>query len=83
MYETAVLVFFAVVVLYVVVKGFTVVDEATIKIVERLGKYNRVLTPGVNFLLPFIESIKKPYINTCNSYVILQFLHMKFVWIYM
>ena len=67
MYETAVLVFFAVVVLYVVVKGFTVVDEATIKIVERLGKYNRVLTPGVNFLLPFIESIKKPYINTFDT----------------
>ena len=67
MYETAVLVFFAVVVLYVVVKGFTVVDEATIKIVERLGKYNRVLTPGINFLLPFIESIKKPYINTFDT----------------
>ena len=67
MYETAVMVFFAVVVLYVVVKGFTVVDEATIKIVERLGKYNRVLTPGVNFLLPFIESIKKPYINTFDT----------------
>tara|TARA_B100002052_G_scaffold56398_1_gene49570 strand:- start:354 stop:1310 length:957 start_codon:yes stop_codon:yes gene_type:complete len=67
MYETAVWVFFAVVVLYVVVKGFTVVDEATIKIVERLGKYNRVLTPGVNFLLPFIESIKKPYINTFDT----------------
>tara|TARA_A100001388_G_scaffold188995_1_gene142147 strand:+ start:617 stop:1573 length:957 start_codon:yes stop_codon:yes gene_type:complete len=67
MYETAVLVFFAVVVLYVVIKGFTVVDEATIKIVERLGKYNRVLTPGVNFLLPFIESIKKPYINTFDT----------------
>ena len=67
MYETAVLVFFAVVVLYVVVKGFTVVDEATIKIVERVGKYNRVLTPGVNFLLPFIESIKKPYINTFDT----------------
>jgi len=67
MYETAVWVFFAVVVLYVVIKGFTVVDEATIKIVERLGKYNRVLTPGVNFLLPFIESIKKPYINTFDT----------------
>ena len=67
MYETAVWVFFAVVVLYVVIKGFTVVDEATIKIVERLGKYNRVLTPGVNFLFPFIESIKKPYINTFDT----------------
>ena len=67
MYETAVWVFFAVVVLYVVIKGLTVVDEATIKIVERLGKYNRVLTPGVNFLLPFIESIKKPYINTFDT----------------
>ena len=67
MYETAVWVFFAVVVLYVVIKGFTVVDEATTKIVERLGKYNRVLSPGVNFLLPFIESIKKPYINTFDT----------------
>ncbi len=69
MFETIVWVFFAVVVLYVIIKGFTVVDEASIKIVERLGKYNRVLTPGINFLVPFIESIKRPYINTFESTV--------------
>ena len=67
MFESIVWIFLAVVVLYVVIKGFTVVDEATIKIVERLGKYNRVLTPGINFLLPFIESIKRPYINTFET----------------
>ena len=67
MFESIVWIFLAVVVLYVVIKGFTVVDEATIKIVERLGKYNRVLTPRINFLLPFIESIKRPYINTFET----------------
>tara|TARA_B100000579_G_scaffold117518_1_gene94300 strand:+ start:1327 stop:2283 length:957 start_codon:yes stop_codon:yes gene_type:complete len=69
MFETIVWVFFAVVVIYIVIKGFTVVDEATIKIVERLGKYNRVLTPGINFKVPFIESIKRPYINTFETTV--------------
>ena len=69
MFETIVWIFFAVVVIYVVIKGFTVVDEASIKIVERLGKYNRVLTPGINFKVPFIESIKRPYINTFETTV--------------
>lgn len=27
-------------------------------IIERMGKYHRILEPGVNFLIPIVDSIK-------------------------
>ena len=28
-------------------------------LVERLGKFNRILDPGVHFIIPFMERVKK------------------------
>ncbi|CAD8183418.1 unnamed protein product [Paramecium octaurelia] len=36
-------------------KLFTIVREKTVVIVEQLGKYNRTLQPGLNFLIPLID----------------------------
>ncbi|MBR2430107.1 SPFH/Band 7/PHB domain protein [bacterium] len=39
-----------------VVKGVIIVQQAEVVIVERLGKFNRVLESGFNFIIPIIEA---------------------------
>ncbi len=48
-----------VVALVLVAKGFRQVPQGNEYMVERLGRYTRTLTPGLGFLLPFIDSIGK------------------------
>jgi regulator of protease activity HflC (stomatin/prohibitin superfamily) len=43
----------------VISKGIKVVSQADMVVVERLGKYNRVLTGGLNFLIPIIDAAAK------------------------
>lgn len=40
-----------------VVRALTAVPQQHAWIVERLGKYDRTLAPGLNFLIPFIERV--------------------------
>lgn len=35
--------------------GVRIVQQSEVVVIERLGKYNRVLTSGVNFVIPFID----------------------------
>ena len=48
----------AAVVLYFL-KGLIIVQQAESVIVERLGKFERELSPGLNFIFPFFESSQK------------------------
>lgn len=55
------LVFFGVLlVVSVVVTAMSVkqVSQGTVMLVERLGRYRRVLKPGISFIIPVIDSIK-------------------------
>ena len=45
-------------VIVVIVATITIVPESDEMIVERLGKYNRTMHAGVNFKLPFIETVR-------------------------
>ena len=45
----------AIVLLVVLIRSIIVVSQATTVIVERLGKYNRTLTAGFHFIIPFFE----------------------------
>ncbi len=47
------------IVLVTLVRSVRVVPQQTMQIVERLGKYNRTLTPGLNLLVPFLDSVRK------------------------
>lgn len=47
----------AVPVVALVVNGFHVVHQQSVGIVERFGKFSRVLQPGLHFVIPFVESI--------------------------
>jgi len=40
---------------YAISKSFTIVGQGDGALIERLGVYNRTLTPGLHFMIPFIE----------------------------
>jgi regulator of protease activity HflC (stomatin/prohibitin superfamily) len=46
---------------------FILVQQAEVVIVERLGKFKKVLTPGLHFLIPFID--QKRYVNWTFTYL--------------
>ncbi len=39
--------------------SFTPVEQATVGVVTMFGKYRRMLSPGLNFLIPFIETVNR------------------------
>jgi regulator of protease activity HflC (stomatin/prohibitin superfamily) len=47
----------AVIALIFVVRTFKIVPQQHAWVVERLGKYDRTLTPGLKFVVPFIERV--------------------------
>lgn len=55
-----VLVVLAVVIFGIIIASIKVVRQSTAVIVERLGKYNRILTSGVHWIWPFFERASKP-----------------------
>ena len=38
-------------------RSFRIIDEGQIALVERLGKYEKTLSPGINVVLPFLDRI--------------------------
>ena len=45
-------------VLIMLIKGIKVVPEGRAKIVERLGRRNKTIYPGINIIIPFIDKVK-------------------------
>ena len=41
-----------------VVKAVVVIPQASAAVVERLGRYRSTFTPGLNFLVPFVDTIR-------------------------
>jgi regulator of protease activity HflC (stomatin/prohibitin superfamily) len=48
----------ALLVIIVVAKSVTIVPQAQAKVVERLGRYSRTLTPGLSLLVPFVDRVR-------------------------
>ena len=48
----------ALLVLVLLVKGIKVVPEGRAKIVERLGRRNKTIYPGINIIIPFVDRVK-------------------------
>ncbi|GAA2246236.1 SPFH/Band 7/PHB domain protein [Herbiconiux moechotypicola] len=53
-----VLVIIVVFVLVVVAKSVRIIPQANAGIVERLGRYHKTLSPGLNVLMPFIDRLR-------------------------
>lgn len=49
---------FAIVVLVIVFNGIKIVPQQTAKVVERLGKFHKILQPGINLIIPFVDVIR-------------------------
>ncbi|RED54747.1 SPFH domain-containing protein [Cohnella lupini] len=47
-----------IVIVVIVMLSIKIVPQQRIGVVERLGKFNRLLTPGVNILVPFIDNVR-------------------------
>ncbi|MBQ8477616.1 MAG: paraslipin, partial [Succinivibrio sp.] len=39
------------------VKSVNVIPQQTAWVIERLGKFHKVLNPGLNFIIPFIDKV--------------------------
>ncbi len=56
-----ILIVLAVVVFIILVASIRIVRQSTVVIIERLGKFSRILNNGIHFVLPFIDrSVGKP-----------------------
>ncbi len=49
-----------------VFKGIRIVPQQSVWIVEKLGKFDRKLEPGLNIIIPYIESV--PYQHSLKEY---------------
>jgi regulator of protease activity HflC (stomatin/prohibitin superfamily) len=60
--ETVVLVLLLVIaalVLVVLVRSIRIVPQQQVYIIERLGRYSRSLSPGLNLLVPFVDAVRE------------------------
>ncbi|GAA2523050.1 SPFH domain-containing protein [Pilimelia columellifera] len=48
----------ALIVIVVLARSVRIVPQQRMDVVERLGRYQRTLGPGLNFLVPFIEAVR-------------------------
>lgn len=64
------IVILVIVILFIAIKGITIVQQATVKIVERLGKFHKVAHSGINFIWPFLDKVR-PFVmrNQVTSYL--------------
>jgi regulator of protease activity HflC (stomatin/prohibitin superfamily) len=64
---TILLIIIAVFVIFLIAKGIVVVKQAEVMVLERLGKYNRSLGPGLHIIWPIIDksrNINWRYVRT-------------------
>src|SRR6195952_2112891 len=53
-----VIVFLIIFVIVTIFRAIKIVPQATAGVVERLGKYHKTLTPGLNLLVPFVDRMR-------------------------
>jgi regulator of protease activity HflC (stomatin/prohibitin superfamily) len=59
-------------VVIVIARAVRIVPQAQAGIVERLGRYSRTLEPGLHFLLPFVDKLRKPLVDMREQVVTFQ-----------
>lgn len=48
------------IIIILLVKTFHIVRQQTACVVERLGRFTRIIKPGINMVIPFIDRVSKP-----------------------
>lgn len=44
-----------------VITGVRIVPQAELQVIERLGRYHRVLEGGLNFIIPFVDRVRESF----------------------
>ena len=70
--ESIPLIIIGVLVLLVIFSGFVTVNQGSVAVITIFGKYQRIMAPGLNFKIPFIEMVHKR-ISIQNRSVELEF----------
>jgi regulator of protease activity HflC (stomatin/prohibitin superfamily) len=52
------------------IKGLMIVQQAQVKIVERLGKFHKVARSGINFIVPFLDRIRPIILMGAQHYYV-------------
>ncbi|MBN9685097.1 MULTISPECIES: SPFH domain-containing protein [unclassified Corallococcus] len=65
---TIVLLFLAAAVVFGIVTGVRIVPQAKVMVVERLGKFHRVASSGLNILIPFMDSPRAMEMRAGNRF---------------
>src|SRR5947207_1322865 len=53
----------AALVLVVVARSLRIIPQARSGIVERLGRFNKALDPGMHVLIPFLDRLRRPLVD--------------------
>lgn len=65
----AIAIVIAVLAVIIISAGVKVVPQSETRVVERLGRFHSVLSPGLNFIIPFIDKPKTIYTRKVESAV--------------
>jgi len=60
-----VLIVLALLAVVIIVKGVCIVPQQSAYVIERLGKFDRVLNAGISYIIPFID--RKAYVHTLKE----------------
>ena len=58
---------FVILAIVIISAGVKVVPQSETRVVERLGRFHSVLSPGLNFIIPFIDRPKTIYTRRVES----------------
>ncbi|OHD09561.1 MAG: hypothetical protein A2086_04220 [Spirochaetes bacterium GWD1_27_9] len=70
-----------VLVLFVLISGIRTVQQSTVVIIERLGKFNKILESGINVIIPFVDKVRlinsrvTRYDSSGKTYVINEYVN--------
>ena len=56
-----------IVVVFILLSGIVIVQQQYVAIVERFGKFNRIMHAGLNFRIPIVERVSKASLMTLNE----------------
>ncbi|MCR5184194.1 MAG: SPFH/Band 7/PHB domain protein [Opitutales bacterium] len=63
-----IVVIIAVIALITILAGIRIVPQSETRVIERLGKFNRILPPGINLIIPFVDRPKTIFTRAVEVY---------------
>lgn len=60
-FDVLIYIIIAIIAIIYVLKGFKIIPQSETRVVERLGRYDRTLPSGINYLFPIIDRAREVY----------------------